>query len=85
MQENINEYIVLTDELILEILHSKSLTRVSQVETLTEFSKCNFEDENNFHICGEQFQAIYNEPGENFNSSPISTREFKLVLSKIQD
>ena len=84
-QERINEELFLTDELMLEILHSQSLTRVSQVETLTEFSKCNFEDENNFHICGEQFQAIYNEPGQNIKSFPILTQEFKLVLSKIKD
>ncbi len=85
MQERINADIFLTDELMLEILHSKSFTRVSKVETLTEFRKCNSDHENNFNICGEQFQAIYNELGSNFNSSPISTRKFKLVLSKFHD
>ncbi len=84
LQEKINEDTFLTDELILQILHSQSLTRVSQVETLTEFRKCKLDEKNNFNICGEQFQAIYNEPGQNFNPSPIRTQKFKLVLSKIQ-
>ena len=85
LQEKINEDIFLTDELILEILHSQNLSRVSQVETLTEFRKCKFDDENNFHICAEQLQAIYKEPGQNIKTFPIRTQEIKLVLSKIQD
>ena len=67
------------------MLHAQSFIRLSKVETLTEFRKSKLEDANNFNICGEQFQAIYKEPGRNLNSSPISTRKFKLVLSKIQD
>ena len=85
LQEKINEDIFLTDELILEILHSQELTRVSQVETLTEFRKCKLDDENDFHICAEQFQAIYHEPGQNLKNFPIRTQKFKLVLTKIQD
>ncbi len=85
LQEKVNEDIFLTDELILEILHSQNLSRVSQVETLTEFGKCYLEDENNFNICAEQFQAIYNEPGQNLKLVPIRTQKFKLVLSKVQD
>ena len=81
-QEGINEDIFLTDELVLEILHTQNFARVSQVETLTEFRKCNLEDKNNFNICGEQFQAIYKEPGQNNNLFPVKTEKFNLILSK---
>ena len=88
LQESINNNIFFTDELILEILHKPELSRVSQVETLTEFRKCASNGEiltqsSNFNICGEQFQAIYNQPGLDFISSPIKTQRFKLILSPI--
>ena len=35
-----------------------------------------------FNICGEQFQAFYNQPGQNIISIPIKTEKFKLILSK---
>jgi len=87
LYETINNDIFITDELILQILHSKELTRVSQVETLTEFRKC-LSDENtvsqlsSLSICGEQFQAIYNQPGQTLITSPIKTEQSKLILSK---
>jgi len=71
--------------LVLEILHSQKLSKISQVETLTEFRKCKLEDENNFNICADQFQAIYYEPGRDIRPLPIRTQKFKLVLSKIKD
>ena len=72
---------------MLEILHSQSLTRVSQVETLTEFRKCRSDGNtltklSSFNICGEQFQAIYEQPGQNIISLPIKTEKFKLLLNK---
>ena len=87
LQENINHDIFITDELILQILHTPELSRVSQVETLTEFRKCgsnlnNVHQLNNFNICGEQFQAIYKEPGQNNNLFPVKTAKFNLILSK---
>tara|TARA_B100001250_G_C19360792_1_gene597613 strand:- start:14 stop:238 length:225 start_codon:yes stop_codon:yes gene_type:complete len=60
VQEEINEDILLKDELILEILLPQNLSRVSRVAILIELRKCNVEDGNNFNICTEQFQAIYN-------------------------
>ncbi len=87
LQEQIDKNIFITDELILQILHTPELSRVSQVETLTEFKKCgsNQNDEitsTDFNICGEQFQAIYNQPGQNFISLPIKTEKSKLILRK---
>ena len=87
LKQKINNNIFITDELILQIFHTPDLSRVSQVETLTEFRKCGL-DENivneisDFNICGEQFQAIYNQPGKNLISVPIKTEKFKLILSK---
>jgi len=90
LQEKIDNKIFITDELILQILHTPEFSRVSQVETLTEFKKCgsNQTDKINlsdFNICGEQFQAIYNQPGQNLISLPIKTEKSKLILRKSYD
>ena len=90
LQEKINNNIFITDELILQILHKPELSRVSQVETLTEFKKCGSNQNNernlsDFNICGEQFQAIYNQPGQNLISLPIKTEKSKLILRKTND
>ncbi len=90
LQENIDNNIFITDELILQILHTPEFSRVSQVETLTEFKKCgsilnNIINMSDFNICGEQFQAIYNQPGQNLISLPIKTEKSKLILSKTND
>ncbi len=90
LQEKINNNIFITDELILQILHTPELSRISQVETLTEFKKCGSNQNNeinlsNFKICGEQFQAIYNQPGQNLISLPIKTEKSKLILRKTND
>tara|TARA_Y100001968_G_scaffold144202_1_gene131705 strand:+ start:100 stop:831 length:732 start_codon:yes stop_codon:yes gene_type:complete len=87
LYENINDNIFVTDELILQIFHTPELSRVSQVETLTQFRKCrpdgnNVDKLSSFNICGEQFQAIYNEPGKTLNSLPIRTEKSTIVLSK---
>ena len=90
LQENIDNNIFITDELILQILHTPEFSRVSQVETLTEFKKCGSIQNNkinmsDFNICGEQFQAIYNQPGQNLISLPIKTEKSKLILRKTND
>ena len=87
LQEKIDNNIFITDELILQILHTPVFSRVSQVETLTEFKKCGSIQNNkinmsDFNICGEQFQAIYNQPGQNLISLPIKTEKSKLILKK---
>tara|TARA_B100000575_G_C22854467_1_gene499730 strand:- start:170 stop:598 length:429 start_codon:yes stop_codon:yes gene_type:complete len=90
LYERINDDFFITDELILQIFHTPELSRVSQVETLTEFRKCGYDVNNlsklsDFKICGEQFQAIYNQPGQTLMSLPIRTEKSELVLSKIND
>ena len=89
--ETINKDIFITDELILQIFHTPDLSKISQVETLTEFRQClpnkNTKSQlSNFNICGEQYQAIYNQPGQNLIPLPVKTVKSKLILSKtIQD
>ena len=90
LQERIDNKIFITDELILQILHTPEFSRVSQVETLTEFKKCRSNQNNeinlsDFNICGEQFQAIYNQPGQNLISLPIKTEKSRLILRKTND
>ena len=90
LQEKIDNNIFITDELILQILHTPELSRVSQVETLTDFKKCGSNQNNeinlnDFNICAEQFQAIYNQPGQNLISLPIKTEKSKLILRKTND
>ena len=87
LYETINNDIFITDELILEIFHTPELSRVSQVETLTEFRKCGsdgnaFSELSSFNICGEQFQSVYNQPGQTLLSLPIKTEKSKLILTK---
>ena len=87
LSELINNDIFITDELILEIFHTPELSRVSQVETLTEFRKCESNGNplsklSSFNICGEQFQAVYNQPGQALMSVPIKIEKSKLTLSK---
>ncbi len=87
LQEKIDNNIFITDELILQILHTPELSRVSQVETLTEFKKCGSNQNNeinlnDFNICAEQFQAIYDQPGQNLFTWPIKTEKSKLILRK---
>ena len=90
LQEKIDNNIFITDELILQILHTPEFSRVSQVETLTEFKRCESTQNNklnmsDFNICGQQFQAIYNQPGQNLISLPIKTEKSKLILRKTND
>jgi len=87
LYENIYNDSFITDELILQIFHTPELSKVSQVETLTQFRKCEYEDNtfselNSFNICGEQFQAIYNQPGQDLVPLPIRIEKSKLILSK---
>ena len=86
LYETISNDIFITDELILQIFHTPGLSKVSQVETLTKFSKCVYDDGknklNSFSICGEQLQAVYNQPGQDFVSLPIRTEKSNLILSK---
>ena len=90
LQEEKDNNTFISDELILQILHTPEFSRVSQVETLTEFKKCGSIQNNkvnmsDFNICGEQFQAIYNQPGQNLISLPIKTEKSKLILRKTND
>ena len=60
---------------------------MSQVETLTQFRKCEIDRKietksERFNICGEQLQAVYKQPGQNITSLPLKTEKFILVLSK---
>ena len=87
LYEKINDNVFITDELILQIFHSREFSKVSQVETLTQFRKCgsdenNLSKTNSLSICGEQFQSIYNQPGQNLISLPIRTEKSELVLTK---
>ena len=86
LYETIKNDIFITDELILEIFHTPDLSKVKQVETLTEFRKCGSDGKtlsqlSSFNICGEQFQAVYNQPGQALSSIPIRTGKSKLILS----
>ncbi len=87
LYEVITDDIFITDELMLQIFHTPELSRVSQVETLTEFRKCESDGSfvsqiNDYKICGSQFQAIYDQPGQTLISLPIKTEKSKLILSK---
>jgi len=74
----------ISDELSLQIFHSAK-TRITQVETLSKYSKCNESriNSNNYSsndICGEQWQIVYKGPGENISQEPLRKYHFKLLL-----
>ena len=81
--DNGNEFF--SDELVLQILHSSNQTRIKRVETLSKYWRCN-EIQNTSHfystnqICGEQWQALYPEPGIPFKSFPLKTNHYRIIL-----
>ena len=84
--ENEAEFFV--DELSLQIFHSLDISRVKRVETLSKYQFCNStmttsEGLSVDKICGEQWQAIYPEPGKNLFLSPYSLNNYRLILDPV--
>ena len=86
-QEETQEGFFLSDELTLQILHTPDLSKISKVETLNMFRKCHIidKDDNQYDICGEQWQMIYQPKDNNIKFSPQRSENFILELIRSQD
>lgn len=77
----------ISDELVLQILHGSGAPRVSRIETLSRYKRCNDTSAINAveTICGEQWQARFAAPGEGVTARPLSVHRYELRLTKPQD
>jgi len=69
--------IFLADELVLQILHLPGPPRLSRIETLSRYERC---DEH--RICGEQWQARYPAPGQALSNQAVSNHHFRLTMRR---
>ncbi len=82
--------VFLFDEIVLQILHSNEKPNINQVETLSKFSQCTqFTSSlemttNNPWVCGEQWQAIYNDSAQFFESNPLYTTHYQIFLIPLE-
>ena len=74
-----------SDEIVIQVLHSKGIPIIDRVETLSRFQLCN--DLKTFYgepfkgsICADQWQATYPSPGEAIRPSALHTSHYKLIL-----
>ena len=68
-----------SDELVLQILHGPGAPRISRIETLSRYRRC---DDN---ICAEQWQARYSAPGEAIAAAPLHVSHYRLKLTRQPD
>lgn len=81
----------ISDELVLQILHGPGAPRISRIETLSRYERCN--DTSNSAsavstvdtICGEQWQARFAAPGDGVSAQPLSVHRYTLKLTKPLD
>ncbi|QNI92771.1 putative conserved secreted protein [Synechococcus sp. BOUM118] len=62
----------LSDELVLQILHTPGAPRLSRIETLSRYSRCDDD------ICAEQWQGRYASPGESLRDQAIAHHHYRL-------
>ena len=81
----------ISDELVLQIRHGLGAPRISRIETLSRYERCN--DTSNSAsavstvaaICGEQWQARFASPGDGVSAQPLSVHRYTLKLTKPLD
>ncbi|GCE65013.1 POLO box duplicated region [cyanobiont of Ornithocercus magnificus] len=83
-QADPEENTFLTDELVLQILHSSGTPRLSQIETLSRYEQC-IGDNGEPWICAEQWQARYLGPERILRRSAISTNHYYLCLKPLPE
>ena len=81
-QANLNDNTFLADELVLQILHSSSPPRISQVETLSRYQQ-RIDNDGRPWICAEQWQARYPGPESVMRRLAISTNHYRLCLKPL--
>ena len=77
-QESPTEDTFLADELVLQILHTPGAPRLSRIETLSRYTRC---DED---ICAEQWQARYPDPGQTITNKAVSVHRYQLTMRPLE-
>ena len=77
LQDSPDQDTFLTDELVLQILHTPGAPRLSRIEMLSRYQHCG-ED-----ICAEQWQARYSAPGQTLRQKVLGEHHYVLKLVKI--
>jgi len=67
----------LADELVLQILHTPGAPRISRIETLSRYSRC---DDG---ICAEQWQGRYTSPGESLRDKAVAHHHYRLRFTPL--
>ena len=67
----------LADELVLQILHTPGAPRLSRIETLSRYSRCDDA------ICAEQWQGRYASPGESLRDQAVAHHHYRLCFTPL--
>ena len=81
-QSNLGAAVFQSDELVLQILHGPGAPRISRIETLSRYQRC---DRDSTRICALQWQARFPPPGETLQADPVSVSRFALTLTPQPD
>ena len=78
-QDNLDDGGFLADELVLQILHAPGPPRLSRIETLTLYNRCNV------GICADQWQARYAPPGQTLRDRAVATHRYRLRFTPLPE
>ena len=67
----------LADELVLQILHTPGAPRLSRIETLSRYRRCDDA------ICAEQWQGRYASPGESLRDQDVAHHHYRLRVTPL--
>ena len=67
----------LADELVLQILHTPGAPRLSRIETLSRYIRCDDA------ICAEQWQGRYASPGESLRDQAVAHHHYRLCFTPL--
>jgi hypothetical protein len=76
-QETLDDGGFLADELVLQILHAPGPPRLSRIETLSLYKRCDVD------ICAEQWQARYAAPGQTLRDRAVATHRYRLRFTPL--
>ncbi len=78
-QDNLDDGGFLADELVLQILHAPGPPRLSRIETLSLYRRC---DDG---ICADQWQARYAPPGQTLRDRTVATHRYRLRFTPLPE
>ena len=76
-QETLGDDGFLADELVLQILHAPGPPRLSRIETLSLYKRCDDA------ICADQWQARYAPPGQTLRDRAVASHRYRLRFTPL--